>query len=115
MTASPDSLTHRMRARVKVARRAVDRRAKASRPQVQRTRRAQSADPGGPSLVEDREVEALKQVFRDLALLYRRYRTRVGGPVAAGLRAATDEFRAKPSLPALVAVAAILDQLDLLT
>src|SRR3954471_16644911 len=68
MTASPDSLTHRMRARVKIARRAADRRAKASRPQVQRTRRALSADPDGPSLVEDREAEALKQVFRDLAL-----------------------------------------------
>jgi len=75
-----------MRARVKAARRAVDRRSKASRPRVQRTRRAESADPNGPSLVEDREIESLKQVFRDLALLYRRYRTRVGGPVAPGLR-----------------------------
>ena len=113
MTASPD-LTHRMRARVKAARRAVDRRAEASRPRVQRTRRAQSADPDGPAVVEDREIESLKQVFRDLAHLYRRYRTRVGGPVAPGLRAANDEFRAKPSLAALVAVAAILDQLELL-
>ena len=115
MTASPDSLTHRMRARVKAARRAVDRRAKASRPQVQRTRRARSADPSRPSLIEDGETESLKQVFRDLAVLYRRYRTRMGGPVAPGLRDATDRFRAKPSLAALVAVAAILDQLDLLT
>ena len=48
-------------------------------------------------------------------MLYRRYRTRMGGPVAPGLRDATDRFRAKPSLAALVAVAAILDQLDLLT
>jgi hypothetical protein len=115
MTASPDSLTHRMRARVKVARRAVDRRAKASRPRVQRTRRARSADPDGPTLVEDRETESLKQVFGDLAVLYRRYRIRIGGPVTPGLRAATDKFRAKPSLVALVAVAAILDQLDLLS
>lgn len=115
MTASPDTLDQRMRARVKAARRAVDRRAKASRPQVQRTRKAQSADPDGPSLVEDRETESLKQVFRDLALLYRRYRTRVGGPVAPGLRDATDRFRAEPSLAALVAVAAILDELDLLS
>src|SRR3954452_1028731 len=114
MTASPDTLNQRMRARVKAARRAVDRRAKASRPQVQRTRKAQSVDPVGPSLVEDHETESLKQVFRDLALLYRRYRTRIGGPVPPGLRAATDESRAKPSRAALVAVAAILDQLDLL-
>jgi hypothetical protein len=114
MTASPDSLTHRMRARVKAARRAADRRAKASRPQVQRTRKAPSADASGPSLVEDLETESLKQVFGDLAVLYRRYRTRTGGPVAPGLRAATDRFRAEPSLAALVEVAAILDQLDLL-
>jgi hypothetical protein len=114
MTASPDSLTHRMRARVKAARRAVDRRAKASRPRLQRTRTAPPADPTGPSLVPDREVEALKQVFRDLAVLYRRHRTRIGGAVEPGLRNATDQFRAKPSLAALVAVAAILDQLELL-
>jgi hypothetical protein len=115
MTASPDSLTHRMRARVKAARRAVDRRAKATEPLVQRTRRARSADPSTPSVVEDRETESLKQVFRDLAVLYRRYRTRTGGPVEPGLRAATDRFRAQPSLPALVAVAAILEELDLLS
>jgi hypothetical protein len=115
MTASPDSLTHRMRAQVKAARRAADRRAKATKPRVQRTRRAESADPAGPSRVEDLETESLKQVFRDLAVLYRRHRTRMGGPVAPGLRAANDEFRAKPSLPALVAVAAILEQLDLLS
>ena len=114
MTASPDTLTDRMRARVKAARRAVERRAKATRPRVQRTRKAAPADPGGPTLVEDRDTEALKQVFAELAVLYRRHRTRIGGPVEAGLRSATDRFRAKPSLAALVAVAAILDQLELL-
>jgi|tagenome__1003787_1003787.scaffolds.fasta_scaffold20508871_2 hypothetical protein len=118
MTASPDSLTDRIRARVKAARHAADRRAKASRPRVQRGRKAapapEPAEPSGPSLVEDRNTEALKQVFRDLAILYRQHRTRLGGPVAPGLRAATDRFRAKPSLAALVEVAAILDQLDLL-
>jgi hypothetical protein len=113
MTASPDSLTDRMRSRVNAARRAADRRAKASRPRVQRTR-ARSPEPDGPSPLEDRETESLKQVFRDLAVLYRRHRTRTGGPVAPGLRDATDRFRAEPSLAALVAVAAILDQLDLL-
>jgi hypothetical protein len=114
MTASPDDLTDRMRARVKAARRAVDRRAKASRPQVRRTKKAPAAGPAGPTLVEDRDTESLKQVFGELAVLYRRHRTRLGGPVAEGLRAATDRFRAKPSLAALVEVAAILDQLDLL-
>jgi hypothetical protein len=114
MAASPDTLTDRMHARVEAARRAVDRRAKASRPRVQRTRKAAPADPARPSLVEDRDTEALKQVFGELAVLYRRHRTRTGGPVEPGLRSATDRFRAKPSLAALVEVAAILDQLELL-
>jgi hypothetical protein len=114
MTASPDSLTRLMRARVKTAQGAVDRRAKATRPRVQRTRKGSSAEPGESSLVQDRDTESLKQVFRDLAVLYRRHRTRMGGPVAPGLRSATDRFREKPSLAALVAVAAILDELDLL-
>jgi len=116
MTASPDSVTDRIRTRVKAARRAADHRAKASRPRVQRTRKAPPPDPGvgGPSLVQDRDTESLKQVFRDLGVLYRRHRTRIGGPVAPGLRSATDRFREKPSLAALVAVAGILDQLNLL-
>jgi hypothetical protein len=114
MTASPDSLTHRMRARVKAARDSVDRRAQARRPRLQRTRTAASVDSGEPRMLEDRDTESLKQVFRDLAVLYRRHRTRMGGPVEPGLRSATDRFREKPSLAGLVAVAAILDQLDLL-
>jgi hypothetical protein len=114
MTASPETLTNRMLARVKTARCAVDRRASATRPRLQR-RRARPADPSAPSLEEGRTTKSLRQVFRDLGVAYRRYRSQVGGPVAPGLRAATDLFRAKPSLPSLVAVAAILDELDLLS
>jgi hypothetical protein len=113
MTASPDTLKARMLARVKAARRAVDRRGNADRPQLQR-RRARPADPGAASLEELRTTEALKQVFHHLGVVYRRYRRRTGNPVAPGLRAATDQFRAEPSLPALMAVAAILDELELL-
>ena len=114
MTVSPETLADRMRARVRTARHAVDRRASASRPQVRRAR-ARPADPGAPNLEETRETQSLKRVFRDLGVTYRRYRSQIGGPVAPGLRAATDLFRAEPSLTALVAVAAILDQLDLLS
>ena len=46
---------------------------------------------------------------------YRRYRAQSGGPVAPGLRAAAYNFRENPSLPALVGVAAFLDNLDLLS
>ena len=110
-----ETLTNRMLARVKAARRAVDRRATATRPRLQSQRRARPADPGAPSQAEARETESLKRVFRELGVTYRRYRSQIGGPVAQGLRAATDGFRAEPSLPSLVAVAAILDQLDLLS
>ena len=115
MTVSPpETLTDLMLVRVKAARRAVDRRASATRPRLQRQRRARPADPSAPSLEEGRATRSLKRVFRDLGISYRRYRSQIGGPVAPGLRAATDQFRAEPSLPSLVAVAAILDELDLL-
>ena len=113
MTSSPDSLTARIIARVKVARRAVDRRGNAGRPRLQRPR-SRPAEEGAPSLEELRATEALKMVFHNLGVVYRRYRRRTGAPVAPGLRAATDRFRAKPSIPALVAVAAILEELELL-
>lgn len=115
MTASPETLTDRMRTRVKVAQRAIDRRAGASRPLLERRRRARPADARPASPEDGGGAESLKQVFRDLGVSYRMYRSRVGGPVAPGLRAANDVFRAEPSLPSLVAVAAILDQLELLS
>ena len=115
IAAGVPGLTDRMLARVDTARAAVHRRANATRPRLQRPVKARPADPGAPSLEEAREIEAMKRVFRDLGVSYRRYRSQIGGPVAAGLRAATDRFRAEPSLPSLIAVAAILDQLDLLS
>ena len=110
-----ETLADCMLARVKAARRAVDRRATATRPRLQSRRRARPADPSAPNLAEARESESLKRVFRELGVSYRRYRSQIGGPVAPGLRAATDRFRAEPSLPSLIAVAAILNQLDLLS
>jgi hypothetical protein len=114
MTASPETVSQRMLARVNVARRAVDQRAKATRPRLQ-GRRARPSDPAAPIVKDGRETQSLKRVFRDLGVVYRRYRRRIGGPVAPGLRAANDRFLAAPSLASLVAVAAILDQLDLLS
>jgi hypothetical protein len=68
-----------------------------------------------PSLEEQREVQSLKRVFRDLGVSYRRYRSQTKEPVVPGLRDAAYSFRAEPSLTALVAVAAYLDDLDLLS
>ena len=115
MTASPETLSDRMLARVNTARHALDRRASASRPRLERRRKVRPAEPAAPRTEEGREAQAMRQVFRDLGVTYRRHRKRVGGPVASGLRDATDRFRAKPSLPSLVGVAAILDELDLLS
>jgi len=110
---SPESLTDRIGSRVKVARRAVDRNATASRPRV-KLRRARPADPGSPNMETIRETESLRRVFQDLGTSYRRYRSQIGGPVAPGLRDAAYTFRGDPSLASLITVAGFLDELDLL-
>ena len=112
-----DTLTDRVAARVIDARLAIERRASASRP---RSQRARPASPNTSSADSEtagqlRETESLKRVFRDLGTSYRRYRSQTGGPVTPGLRDAAYKFRAEPSLASLVAVAAFLDELDLLS
>ena len=113
----PESLTARVVARVNDARLAVDRSANASRP---KSRRRRQTPPGAPAAdvrsPEDvRESESLRRVFRDLGTSYRRYRSQTREPVVPGLRDAAYHFRAEPSLTSLVAVAAYLDELDLLS
>lgn len=112
-----DTLTDRVAARVIEARLAIERRAGASRPKARRSRAAASTavsnDLAGAG--ELRETESLKRVFRELGVSYRRYRSQTGGPVVPGLRDAAYKFRAEPTLPSLVAVAAFLDELDLLS
>ena len=111
----PENLTERVKARVTLARVAVDRRAKASRPKSKLRRPATPASTDSPSLEQVRESESLKRVFRELGASYRRYRSQTGDPVTPGLRDAAYKFRAEPSLTSLVAVAAYLDELDLLS
>lgn len=109
-----ETLTDRVRMRVDEARVAVDRRANASRPKSKRTRSG-APDFASPTAAETRETESLRRVFRDLGVSYRRYRSQTGEPVTPGLRDAAYNFRAEPSLTSLVAVAAYLDELDLLS
>jgi hypothetical protein len=112
----PETLTDRVQARVANARLALDQRARASRPKS--TRSLAQADSPSTSIwqlsEEAREAKSLRRVFRDLGVSYRRYRSQTGEPVAPGLRDAAYNFRAQPSLTSLVAVAAFLDELDLL-
>jgi hypothetical protein len=113
MTISPETLNDLMLARVNAARRAVDRSASSTTPEIRRGQ-APRADPGLPDTAEARETESLKRVFRDLGVTYRRYRSQIGGPVAPGLRDAAYAFRADPSFRTLLTVAGFLDRLRLL-
>jgi hypothetical protein len=101
------SLTDRVTERVMNARLALE-----SRP---KSRRASSLLQDSKSAAEQRDTQSLRRVFRDMGHAYRRYRRQTGGPVVPGLRDAAYSFRANPSLPALVGVAAFLDNLDLLS
>jgi hypothetical protein len=111
----PQTLTDRVQARVNDARLIVERRESVGRPKSKRQRRARPASTNSLSLEEVRESRSLRRVFRDLGVSYRRYRSQTGDRVAPGLRDAAYNFRAEPSLTSLVAVAAFLDELDLLS
>jgi len=117
MTAEfPETLTDRMIARVNDARLAVER-GDATGARSRRRRRRPSS-PGSaisPSSEEGLKAESLRRVFRDLGISYRRYRSQTGDRVVPGLRDAAYNFRTEPSLTSLVAVAAFLDELDLLS
>jgi hypothetical protein len=113
---SPENLFDRVEARVAEAAYALDRRANATRPKSHRRRvpLAVSGD-GSRSPEEVRAEQSLRRVFRDLGVSYRRYRKQTGTALTPGLRDAAYNFRAEPSLTTLVAVAAFLDELDLLS
>ena len=111
-TEMPQELTDRVAERVVTARLALERQAGTTRRRTSR-RPDPSADPR--TAAEERETQSLKQVFREMGVSYRRYRSQTGGPVTPGLRDAAYRFRADPSLTSLVAVAAYLDELDLLS
>jgi hypothetical protein len=113
----PDNLFDRMQARVAEAAFALDRRATASRPKSHRRRvpLVTAVEDGGRTPEELLANQSLRRVFRDLGVSYRRFRKQTGTPLTPGLRDAAYKFRAEPSLTTLVAVAAFLDELDLLS
>ena len=112
-----ENLSDRVQARVADAAFALERRATASRPRSrgQRAPAATAPGDGRRNREEVRAEQSLRQVFRDLGHSYRRFRKQTGAPLTPGLRDAAYNFRAEPSLVTLVAVAAFLDELDLLS
>jgi hypothetical protein len=108
-----ETLTDRIATRVSTARMALENRSPTRNRKLPRRPKTDSADMAGEA--EQRERASLKRVFRDLGVSYRRYRSQTGSPVDSELREAAYRFRAAPSLASLVAVAAYLDELDLLS
>ena len=107
------SLTDRVMARVADARIALDERA--TKPKSRRKGRPAQGGSLNGDAEHAREAQSLKRVFRELGVSYRRYRSQTHEPVKPALREAAYKFRAEPSLTSLVAVAAYLDDLDLLS
>ena len=113
----PENLFDRVQARVAEAAFALDRRATATRPKSHRRRASLATAPEADARSPDELLaqQSLRRVFRDLGVSYRRFRKQTGTPLTPGLRDAAYNFRAEPSLTTLVAVAAFLDELDLLS
>jgi hypothetical protein len=113
----PETLIDRVQVRVADAASALDRRANATRPKSHRGRVPPASVSAGSAKSSEEELaeQSLRRVFMDLGVSYRRYRKQTGTPVMPALRDAAYNFRAEPSLTTLVAVAAYLDELDLLS
>ena len=108
------SLADRVRDRVELATRSVDRRDGATRPKARRGRRGKAEVVAANDDSPTRDVRILREVFTDLGRRYRKYRERTGAPISAEIKSAAIAFKAEPSIRALVPVAGYLDELDLL-
>jgi hypothetical protein len=104
-------------ARVREAGLAVDRKTAATRPRLRRRHSDVGSQPAdGPLAPEQvREQRSLRRVFLDMGDSYRAYRRRTGEPVSAEVRGLADRFRREQDVTSLMAVAASLDALDVLT
>jgi hypothetical protein len=111
----PNNLSDRVVERVLNARLILEKEAGGGRKGSTRRSETLTGTADAETADERREVQSLKRVFRDLGQSYRRHRKETGGPVNPALRDAAYQFRASPSLPALIAVAAYLDRMDLLS
>jgi hypothetical protein len=116
--AESPTITDRVLERVRVAAVAVDRRANATRPRAAGRPRAPH-DPLAASVTRTPEqirlVRSLRRVFGDMGDTYRAYLRRTGASVSSDVRDSAYRFRRELNLTALIAVAAGLDELHVLT
>jgi hypothetical protein len=111
------SLNDRVMTRIHEAGLAVDQRDAATRPKPRRRHSDARPHEAGVTRTPEqmREARSLRRVFLDMGDSYRDYRRRTGEPVSADVRGAADRFRQEQDVTSLVAVAATLDALDVLT
>jgi hypothetical protein len=108
-------LADRVRARVAEVGLTLDR--PASRARIKRARQKRVASAGSPTshtADQMRESRSLARVFNELAGTHRQHRQRTGQHASPALRDAAQAFKASPSLPLLVVVAAFLEEDGLL-
>jgi hypothetical protein len=79
-----------------------------------RRRHSDAATPGSSS-GSPRDLRPLYHVFRDMGRSQRTARQQSGQPPFSVVRKAAQAFRREPNLPALVLVAASLDEVGLLS
>jgi hypothetical protein len=110
-------LAQRVQARVAEVGLAFEQRARASRPRAKRPRTprvASGSDTGTPTSARSHEASSLRRVFNELAITHRQFRLRSGQHASPALRDAARAFKEAPSVPALVTVAAFLEEDGLL-
>lgn len=113
----PNTLALRVEGRVSQARRAIDRRGRTDSPKSERlrpTRKAKAAVRTLGNSDAERETRSLFRVYAEMKTIYQEHRRQTGRPAIPALREAVQAFRRGPSIPALVRVAAFLDDRELL-
>jgi hypothetical protein len=115
LTPVEPSLLERVRARVRTANHALQRRDTRTAPPLRPPHVAMDglADRTAPVPLT-RELRALQVVYHTLGRTHRHYRERTGETISPDLKAAARAFKREPSIFSLVPVAGFLDDLRLL-
>ena len=110
------TLADRVKARVAEAQRDLDKRQQNSdtRPKQRPTRLTKTSTSLTDTSADERELESLHRVYREMRTLYLGYRRRTGTPAVPELRTAVRAYKSGQSLTSLVQIAGFLDERKLL-